>query len=151
MSLYIKNDIFPSGNRNPNNLYTYLHLPGQRFTSYYTVKYGLPKRNKNSQNYAMLYEIRNIEVATLRNTQQEPCYSDWKHFDQYLMDDIMLDAGCHPPHRNSTYNIQLCSNKTQMKQIDRQPSTSKVDSYDPPCKSILQLDYEYEETNFEDR
>ena len=152
LSLFIKNDIFPSGERESYNLYTYLHFPGQRFTSYYTIRYDWPKRtNNSSKNYAMLFDIKNIDVVTQRNTRHEPCHSNWQNFDQHLMDDIMLDVGCHPPHRNSTYNIPLCTNLTQMKQVDMQPSTSKVDSYDPPCKFILRLDYVYKETDLDYR
>ena len=152
LSLYIKNSIFPSGKREPYNLYTYLHFPGQRFSSYYTIQYDwAPRTINDSQNFAMLYEIKNIEVDTYRNTRQEPCDSEWQNFDQHLMDDIMLEAGCHPPHRNSTHNIPICSNSSQMKKVDRQPSTTKVDSYAPPCKSILRLDYDYKETDLESR
>ena len=144
--LYVKNDIFPSGKRSDDSrIFTYFHYPGQRFTSYYTIKYDFKDRKNPNESYVMIYSISNIDVVTRRNTLQEPCIEKWKNFDKYLMDEMVMKAGCHPPHWSSTQNFSLCKNKVQMKKFSRQPSTATVEMHIPPCKIIDRLDYFYEE------
>ena len=145
----IKNDIFPEGRRpqleDEEFFSTYLHYPGQRFTSYYTVKWDWMLRSNNSKNYVMHYEMRNVDVIRHRWKPQEPCIEEWKNYDQYVMDNIMLKAKCHPPFWNPTTNLSLCTNSTQMSKFRVQPSTAEIDQYDPPCKVIQRLDYTYKE------
>ena len=151
LTVYIKNDIFPEQQRYPKKFLTYLGFPGQRLAALYTEKYDWIMRSNRNVKYKMKFVIKNINVITQRNTKQEPCFEDWLNYDQFLMDEMMLEIGCHPPHRISTYKLPLCSSATQMKKLDQLPSVAKVDSYRPPCKSIYQLDYVYEEIDLEER
>ena len=145
----IKNAIFPQGKRprlKDGGLFTsYLHYPGQRFTGYYTVKYDWTSRHNNSSNYYMEFTIKNIDVIRNRWKSQERCVEDWKNYDQYVMDNLMLKAQCHPPHWNPTTNMSLCFNATQLNNFMTQPTITEIKKYDPPCKVIHRLDYIYTE------
>ena len=144
--IFMNNNIFPEGKRSrTNRFFTYLHYPGQRFTAYYTVKTEWSSRENKTKSYKMGFRINNIDVITNRNKDKERCIGEWKEYDQYIMDDIMEETGCHPPHWNSSRNLPLCTNATEMKVFANQPTTSKVENYDPPCKIIERLDYEYTE------
>ena len=147
--MYISNDIFPHGRRpGPSDVggfLTYLHYPGQRFTSYYSVKTGWELKTNNSQNYIMYFTMKNIDVITRRNKPHKTCFEDWKNYDRYIMDRIMTEAKCRPSHWTTTLNLPLCSNATAMKNFKWQPSTAQIEIYGPPCKVIERLDYTYHE------
>ena len=149
--IYINNDIFPIGRRPGRNdagrFYTYLHFPGQRFTSYYTVKSNWMLRTNNSESYFMEFTIKNIDVITRRSKPKKRCFEDWKNYDSYIMGNVMTEAQCHPPHWIPTSNMPLCSNTTEMKKFISQPTTGQIEEHRPPCKVIERLDYEYEEAD----
>ena len=145
-STVINNNIFPSGARSRHNkIYTYLHYPGQRLTAYYTVRTEWNSRENMTISYQMIYDIKNVNVVARRNKRKEPCFENWKHYDEYVMENMMVKAGCRPPHWNSSDNMPLCHNSTQMKKFSRQPTTAFVESLIPACKSIDHLDYKYSE------
>ena len=142
--IYINNNIFPSGARDQHNtIYTYLHYPGQRFTAYYTVKTDWILRENLTKSYRIKYNIKNVNFIVRRNKSKDPCFENWKSYDEYIMDTIMLEAACRPPHWTSSKNFPLCNNATQMAKFARQPTTAFVVSLNPPCKSIDRLDYTY--------
>ena len=148
--MYIRNDIFPEGIRSlKNKIFTYIHFLGQRFTSYYTVKTEWGSRENKSKSFKMNFRIKNIDVITNRNKGKERCIENWKDYDQYIMNDIMVETGCHPPHWISKNGLPVCSNSTQMKKFADQPTTAKVEMYDPPCKIIERLDYTYDEKDMD--
>ena len=95
----INNSIFPAGVRSESNsIYTYIHYPGQRFTAYYTIKHDFPTRQNKSNEYDMIFEVRNIDVITRRNKYDVPCVEDWRNYDQNFMKSLMNDIGCNPSH-----------------------------------------------------
>ena len=151
--VFISNKIYPEGQRRatgprkPTDLFTYIHYPGQRFTSYYTVRSEWDSRVNKSKNYDMTFRIKNIDVITNRDKPNHRCLGNWRGHDEYVMDNIMRETGCHPPHWIPLTNLSLCSNPRQMKIFRAQPSTDKVESFDPPCKHIERLDYSYEEVD----
>lgn len=150
LGMYIRNSIFQKGIRSRysdgGGLYTYIHYPGQRLASYYTLKYEWQSRLNKSANYKMSFNIKNIDAVSLRNKPQKPCITRWKNYDQIIMDEIIREAGCRPPHWTTSLNLTLCSNATQMKKIPTsQPTTTRVQDFDPPCKVIERLDYIYYE------
>ena len=113
VNIFVRNGFFPQGRRpddtaDSNRFYWYTHYPGQRFTSYPTIKYAWPTRTNKSKNYAMRFTIKNVDVVTRRNKSPEECVDDWLNFDQQLMDKMMIDAGCRPPHWSSTSKLPIC-------------------------------------------
>ena len=152
IQLFMKNTMFPHGRRpEPSDnyhFYTYLNYPGQRFTSYSTIKYYWDSRENRTSSYMMAFEMKNMDVTSHRNKRRKPCFADWRSYDQMIMDDIILSTGCRPPHWDTTLDVKLCSNASQMRSFVDQPVTSKVNSYAPPCQTIERLDYDYREYNW---
>ena len=64
----------------------------------------------------------------------------------------MHKVGCHPPHWRFRKDMSLpvCSNTTQMRAFAEQSQINDLESFDPPCKHIDQLDYIYHETDLND-
>ena len=99
--------------------------------------------------------MKNVNVIAHRNKIQKPCIEDWKKYDDYVMNDMMLETGCRPPHWmpsgwNSNAVIPICHNAKQMEKLRLRPSISRVLSLKPPCRSIDRLDYDYYEKDVED-
>ena len=60
------------------------------------------------------------------------------------MNKIIGKAGCKPPHLNSIMNVPMCSNESSLA-FFWEPSIAQVELFKPPCKSIDQIDFSYEE------
>ena len=93
----------------------------------------------------MQFTIKNIDVITRRKKPQEQCVEDWTNYDKHIMDRMMIEAKCQPPHWMPTSKLPLCSNITQLKKFIYQPSTALMDAYGPPCRVIERIDYSYQE------
>ena len=151
--IMISNEIFPGGQRRftepnrPSSLYTYFHYPGQRFTSYHTEKKNWISRANKTKGYFMSFRIKNIDVITNRNKPNNRCLVDWRKHDEYIMNSIMKETGCRPPHWIPSTNLSFCHKKEQIINFRSQPFTDKVESYDPPYKHIERLDFIYRETD----
>ena len=65
------------------------------------------------------------------------------------MDDIMLKAGCRPPHWTTSQNFSLCSKREQMTHFEDKTWTEKVEAFGPPCNVIERLQYSYNEDEYE--
>ena len=148
----ISNDIFPNGRRSATNeISTYLHYPGQRLKSYYTLNFDLESRENKPKNYKMEFNINNINVISRRNKAQEQCVTDWRNYDEFVLRTMMKESGCHPPQWRETYawntslDLPLCQNTSQMKIFAEQPTIAKIESLMPPCRSIDRLHYHYHE------
>ena len=121
----------------------YIHLPGQRFASYNTMKYDFDSILSTKSNPRMLFRIKTVEVISRRNTKKNQCHEDWRNYDQYIMNGIMLDTECRPTHWKTSKNISLCYKSHQMKEFKDEPNQGKLDSFDPPCRAAQSLPYEF--------
>ena len=147
----ISNSIFPNGRRSAKNkIYIYLHYPGQRCKAYYTIKFRFDSRENKTKNYRMDFRVKNVDVISRRNKPQEPCILEWKNFDENVMNDMAMQAGCRPKYWNLSADVPICTQTIQMKQFSDQPLPGQIESLSPPCKSIDRLDYVYEEADLDD-
>ena len=159
--LTVKNSFFPQNVRptywpfyghNPEKgkgFMVYFHYPGQHFTSVHTVKYDWKHISNYSNTYRMDFGMSYIEMMRRRNRPQHTCIEDWRNYDQIMMDDIMLKAGCRPPHWTTSNNFSLCSKREQMTHFENRKWTEKVEAFGPPCKVIERLQYSYNEDEYE--
>ena len=93
----------------------------------------------------MEFEVKNVDVITRRNKIQDSCLENWRSYDKQFMENKMKTIGCKPPHWESSLNVPICSNKTQMKLFLRKPPTHEIVLFGPPCKVIERHDYFYYE------
>ena len=99
----------------------------------------------------MEFNINNINVISRRNKAQEQCVTDWRNYDEFVLRTMMKESGCHPPQWRETYawntslDLPLCQNTSQMKIFAEQPTIAKIESLMPPCRSIDRLHYHYHE------
>ena len=146
----VKNTIFPNENRlSPDEIRTYFHYPGQLFSGLYTVKYDYLSRGDKNSNYKMHFEIRDIDVVTLRNKVLEPCIENMTSYDDLIIAKKLTEVGCYPPHvdfdKISKSKLPKCSNATQMKEIASLGMGLHDESVNRPCRSISRIDFTYHE------
>ena len=142
----ISNNIFPNGGRDgDNSVIVYMHYPGTRFKSFYTLKWINDSRGDSSESYWMKFTVKNVDVISRRNKPQEPCIEDWKHFDDYILNSMAIENGCYPKYWNLTANVPYCENTMQLKRFKDQPTQAMIESHSSPCRFIDRLDYIYEE------
>ena len=152
----IKSTIFPKGVRpvygssrdDMDGFITYLHYPGQWFTSYYTNMYDWKARVNNTNNYYMKFDAKDVEVLRYRNRHKERCIEDWRNYDEVIANAIIAEVGCRPPHWNTTSDLAMCTNPEEMKHFKDEPTTAKVQSFDPPCNVIERIQYNYFEDDY---
>ena len=147
----INNNIYPDGGRSKDNrIFIYIHYPGQRFKAMHTLNYNWDSRENKTKSYWMRFDIKNVNVISRRNKHQDSCFEDWKRYDEYVMNKMMIKVGCRPIHWSVVSNIAICTNQSQMQKFEEELTIAMVESLDPPCRSIDQLDYIYEEFDEQD-
>ena len=146
-NMKIKNSIFPEGKRSSvkKTIKTYVHYPGQRFTSYFSSFHDFPSRQNKSESYLMKYRVRFIGASTQRNRYHKPCAEDWRNYDNLFMKNLMNKVGCRPPHWQSELVLPICSNHTEMEVFSEQPNRHDLESFIQPCKVIDQIELRYDE------
>ena len=113
--LIIKKRIFPAVLRSLNNsLLFFLHYPGQRLIAKQVLKFRGDETNKN---FVMRFIIKDMDVITRRNKYDENCIEDWRRYDEKIMEKIIDDKNCRPPHWVSNLNLPLCTNSSDMKRF----------------------------------
>ena len=129
-------------------IFVYFHYPGQRYTSYYTIKDVLKAGETKNEDFSMIFEIRNIDVISRRNKIDVPCLEDWKNYDQIYAEKIIIDFGCHPPHWKWNSKLPICSSKKQMKYFSELSQFYDAEIGLQPCRKIDRLDYSYRELKY---
>ena len=150
MNIVLRKTIFPneiipldaSNLKERGGLYVYFHLPGQRFTSYYTIKHNYDPKIETTQIPELAFKITDVEVMKRRNTRKNRCIDDWRSYDHLVMNDIMSFAVCCPPHWNTSKKMPRCSTAHQMKFFDDQPNLNDLKLL-TPCRVIGNMIIEY--------
>ena len=146
----IKSTIFPSGIRSNDeySLITIIHYPNQMLNSYHTLKYSWPEERNEKESYVMRFKIERVEVVRRRQKDRLPCHENWEDYDNEIMRTHIKNSGCRPLYFRSSLggsSTPVCSTREQMK---RAQFNYRSDGYGllPPCTSMEEISYTYEES-----
>ena len=124
------------------------HYPNQILRSLSTLKEQWVSQTSN-QSYAMDFWLQHVEVLIRRNKAREHCIEDWKNYDNIVTEKHIKSVGCRAPYHSyltsDVHHLPLCHNKGQMKNIKLPLTGDKIHMYEPPCRSIERVSYEYNE------
>ena len=126
----------------------WFHYPGQALQAWHLGmgKWLWPKRETNSsKNYVMIFKRSQMDVIQRRNKNNNPCVEDWKNHDQHVIEEVIFNAGCRPPHWTSKQNVPLCRSQEEMRKVLLPLRKHEFLDYTPPCRSITNLPFYYEE------
>ena len=127
-----------------------LHYPGQvlRSWSHGIGKWAWPKRkDRESKYYEMSFTRRNMDVLVRRNKYNNKCNEDWERYDKNVMENRIARIGCRPAYYY-TSRFPICSTLEDMKKVA--PLTpNMINEYDPPCRSISKLQFDYQDIDYD--
>ena len=129
-----------------------------RFRNINFLKSVWPLRTEHSsKNYAMNFNLQNIEVISDRNKWKEPCLQGVPNYDEHMYEKMMKDerVGCKPPYWTSKENRSLCSNSSSMRRISNVLLGLRTfvpdDLEHLPCRKLTKLEFDYTEMDQYDR
>ena len=154
MTLYkatikLKNSIFDDKIRPSNGQFAVLFgYPNQIYYSVSSLFGEWPLRtNTSTKNYAMKFNLKNMEVLWKRQKTDKSCY-DKDDYDVKIMETIIENAGCRPQMWTSNRSEPLCKTRESFKAIndehlDQVYKLGRNKNYLEPCRTIekLQIDY----------
>ena len=157
--ILIKTSVFPKINKLKKdvqfleNFGIFLHYPHQFFRSPIRKLYH-KSENESSLN-SINFIINNMEVFRRRNKQKQPCNDEWNE-DSKILESIVGNVGCRPPHWKATEKTNKCTNHNQIRAynlplinwIPRVPFLNFLEHLPPPCSTIIGITHEYSETQW---
>ena len=154
LRLFLKSSIFPQQLHEDfkfdKNFGVFVHYPQQFFRS---PIHKLYQKVQNDSNLSVLnFKLFNMEVLRRRKN----CNDKWNDDDKILEKTINV-VGCKPPHWDTSSKESKCTRPNQIRSynlpfvewIPNVPSMKFLDDLPPPCQDILEIHYEYSETNWD--
>ena len=101
----------------------------------------------------MRFKIGRAEVVRRRQNGRLQCNENWEDYDNEIMKNHVKNIGCRPLYFSSSLggkDVPICSTREQMK---RAQFNLRTDGYGvlPPCTSMEEISYEYEESTIESK
>ena len=98
------------------------------------------KRNKS---YRDIFEIISFEILKRRNKKHEPCISNWKSYDDIIVESHMEKVGCRAPYQKLFKNLSICQNVDEMKRSTFNGHALARDKFDVPCQEMPDINYKH--------
>ena len=93
---------------------------------------------KNMKNYVV---IANTEILRRRNKKNDPCVTNWKHFDNVLMNEHINRIGCGSPYLN--HKKPICSSHAKIKESRYDFNAIGTQYPLKPCQEMINVDIQY--------
>ena len=157
LRLFLKSSVFPKEHHKDfqfeDNFGIFVHYPQQFFRSPIHKMYQ--KLYNDSVLDLLKFKVTNLEVLRRRNKASQPCNDRWNTDDE-ILDKVINVVGCKPPHWNVDSNVGTCANQSHLQSynlpfiewIPNVPSMEFLDELAPPCQEILEINYEYIDTEW---
>ena len=98
----------------------------------------------------MRYEVDNIAIIRRRNKPQQPCYKNWKNYDNAILENNLKSVGCRLPFQNVHIRLPLCNTSQSMKEAWTNSPELEYGQNIQPCRSMIKISYRFDETNIRD-
>ena len=119
-----------------------IHYPNQ-FLKPENARFIWKSSNESS---ATMFMITTMEVLKRRNKNKEPCLSDWKTYDDLLLNKHLERVTCRTPYQNTPKPI--CATKREMLKSIYEFSVDRRANYPEPCQEISKIDYQHTVTTY---
>ena len=123
--------------------------PNQLIRSSVRNKVIIKKPNFSTTCFWQETLIGSLEVLRRRDKSHQPCYNDWKNYDQHVLKDIAAKVGCSPRNWMIPSNLPNCSTYQENRLITNEFNHLRKPT--PPCKSIERLSQTTYETDLENK
>ena len=137
------------GENNSLDLSVYLHYPKQLIRTNTLVeekRLGEDTYLRNGITTTTIdIMVQNIEVVRYRNKRLEPCDTEWKEDDDKILNQLIQDVGCRPPHWYVNMEVTACQSKDDMKKLVlpkiQFANDSFLESFTQPCSEIRSISH----------
>ena len=147
ISILLNNAIFPQRRRNPEKgMFSVFHYPNQIILPGNPMKMSWPERERYHK-FIMRYDVDNVAKIRRRNKPQQPCDTNWKNYDNAIIENNLKFVGCRLPFQNVHIRLPLCNTSQSMKKAwTNSPELAYAQNIQP-CKSMIKIGYRFDETN----
>ena len=88
------------------------------------------------------FKLTSVELLKRRNKSSQPCLSEWKELDDWILKQHIKDIGCRAPYMSLYDNYPICDTQEKMKQsIFNWPDAAY--KYPSPCVGASNIGYRF--------
>ena len=121
------------------NVYTGLNFPGHVLQDYMGNQIW---DNLNKTGNSDWFQLTVVELLKRRNKPSQPCSTEWKELDDWILKQHIEDIGCRAPYMNSYKNFPICDTQEKMKQsIFNWPDATY--KHPTPCVGASNIGYRF--------
>ena len=118
-------------------VYMGFNVPQQVSQDYMTGRYW-DKLNRTGD--IDWFKVEMVELLKRRNKPSQPCSTEWKEFDDWILKRHIRDIGCRASYMKAYENFPICDTQAKMKQsIFNWPDAAH--QYPAPCEGKSQIGY----------
>ena len=141
-------EAFPNNIIEPkaNHYFVTLGYPNQIIRSLDRNKIFIRPQISPTPCYVQDTIVGSIDVLKRRDKRDEPCVTDWRNHDRYVLEAISKKIGCIPKHWNINSDMNNCTTNQEYQSIYKE--YNKISGSVPPCRGIEQLTQTSFETDF---
>ena len=119
------------------NVYMGFNFPQQVLQDYMGVQ-SWNKLNKTGN--ADWFKVTTVELLKRRNKPSQPCSTEWKVLDDWILNQHIKKIGCRAPYMKTNENFSICETQIKMKQsVLNWPDEAY--NYDAPCQGKSHIGY----------
>ena len=129
------------------NVYMGFNFPQQVLQDYMG---GQCWNNLNKTGNADWFKVTTVELLKRRNKPLQPCSTDWKVLDDWILKQHIKSSGCRAPYMKTNENFSICETQLKMKQtILNWPDVAY--DYDAPCEGKSHIGYRVSNVEYTDK
>ena len=117
-------------------LTNYPHQVSRHVKKYQYIWQTASKKNMN--NYVV---IASTEILRRRNKKKDPCITNWRNFDNDLMNEHINHIGCGSPYLS--HNKPICSSAAKIRESRYDLNTIGTQYSFKPCQEMINVDIQY--------
>ena len=111
--------------------------PGQFLRTNFDKKIIWEKQNEEAT--TEWFTIITIEVLKRRNKINDPCFEDWLHYDDFVLNKHISSINCKNPYQRQTGS--LCNTTSGMLSSRYEADIVREKYFPPPCQEITDVKY----------
>ena len=78
-----------------------------------------------------------------RNKGTEPCLSDWRSYDDIILESHMEKVGCRAPYQKPFKNLSICRSVDEIKSSVFNGHALAQEVFDVPCQEMPDFNYKH--------
>ena len=97
----------------------------------------------SNQSYLDIFEILSTELLKRRNKKNDPCLSDWRSYDDFILETHIQKIGCRAPYQKPFKNISICKTPREMKSASFEGNIIAEKEFRSPCQEMPSVVYKH--------